>query len=118
MQSCGRLYRALTEIGAFMNSVQYMKTAARWISVSTIAAALIITFYCESGVRSRPQIIPLVDNRPFENAKAMSHLASTQEEREFSAQILNSADEELDVVFSMAGSLRIGNFLSATFSQA
>lgn len=85
-----------------MKSARHMKTAARWISASTIAAALILTFYCGSGVRSRPQIIPLVDNRPFENAKAMSHLASTQEEREFSAQILNSADEELDVVFSMA----------------
>jgi len=85
-----------------MKSGRHPKTAARWISISAIAAALMVAGDCGQRAIPRPGERSVVDTRSLETAKAISHLASTPEERDLSAQLLQLADEELDFVFSMA----------------
>ncbi len=91
-----------------MKPGQHMKTAAHWISMSAVAAALILTRDCghQASSSSRSDV---VDERLLQTAHSLAHLASTPDERFFSDQAIRVADHELDLAYSVALREAIGH---------
>ena len=70
--------------------------------IAAIAALVMTRESASPKARTRPRLVPLVDEQPVKTARSMAALASTREEQRFAQQALRLADHAVDLAFAEA----------------
>jgi small-conductance mechanosensitive channel len=90
-------------MSSVMKTRQLIVVLSVCILIIAAIAALVMTRESASPkARTRPRLVPLVDEQPVKTARSIAALASTREEQRFAQQALRLADHAVDLAFAEA----------------